>query len=70
MARLRPLYRRLDAWVRNRSRTGYALLGGVTSGTAVLLLGWLLAEPVVFEAVTMAVTMAVVQYAMYPTEAD
>jgi hypothetical protein len=46
------------------------LLGGVTSGTAVLLLGWLLAEPVVFEAVTMAVTMAVVQYAMYPSEAD
>jgi len=42
----------------------------VTSGTAVLLLGWLLAEPVVFEAVTMAVTMAVVQYAMYPSEAD
>ena len=70
MARLRPLYRRLDAWVRNRSRTGYALLGGVTSGTVVLLLGWLLAESVVFEAVTMAVTMAVVQYAMYPNEAD
>jgi len=68
VVRFRPLYRRLDAWVRNRSRTGYALLGGVTSGTAVLLLGWFFTESGVVEAVSMAVTMTVVQYAMYPTD--
>ncbi|WP_277553274.1 hypothetical protein [Halobaculum limi] len=63
-------YRRLDDWVRNRSRLGYASLVGTVSAASYLLVGTLFGDRVVVPAVAMGLTLGALYYASNPNESD
>jgi hypothetical protein len=67
MTGARQLYRRLDDWLRERSRAEYAVLVGSASAVAVFATGVVLGESMGFEAAAMAVSMTVFHYAFYPS---
>ncbi|MFC6824852.1 hypothetical protein [Halopelagius fulvigenes] len=52
-------YRRLDEWVRSLSRPRYGVLAGTLSAVTMLLVGALLRESMVVEAVALGVSTAV-----------
>ena len=63
-----PSYRKVDAWARGLSRVGYAALAGVLSAVVMLLLGVLLRESLIVEAVTMGLSMAAFYYWFDPND--
>jgi hypothetical protein len=66
MTDARQLYRRLDDWLRARSRAEYAVLVGSASAVAVFATGMVLGESMAFEAAAMAVSMTVFHYVFNP----
>ena len=66
MGTVNQLYGRADVWARNLSRGKYAVLTGVLTGITVLVFGLLLGDWLLFQAILMSVTLAVVYYILDP----
>ena len=66
MDTVNQLYRRVDVWARSLSRGKYAVLTGILTGIAVLAFGLLLGDWLLFQAVLMSFTLAIVYYILDP----
>ncbi len=66
MGTVNQLYRRVDVWARSLSRAKYAVLTGTLTGITVFVFGLLLGDWLLFQAVLMSVTLAVVYYMLDP----
>ncbi|ACV48832.1 MULTISPECIES: hypothetical protein [Halomicrobium] len=63
----RSLSGRVNGWIENRSRGGYAVLTGVLTGGGVFVAGLVIGGDRLFvDAVLMALTMTAVYYALDP----
>ncbi|NLV11049.1 hypothetical protein GOC74_14060 [Halomicrobium mukohataei] len=63
----RPLSSRVNGWIENLSRGGYAALTGLLTGIAVVVAGQVIGgDRLLIDAVLMALAMTAVYYALDP----
>lgn len=68
MTDVRLVYERVNGWLRNRSRVGFAAVVGAGSALTLLAFGALVGERMLFDAITMGVAMTAAYYFFDPQD--